>query len=62
MARSHRLNRRWCPTHQMYYAAWADAKRTTIARCPECTADDARYAAAVKRRAEKEQPQAEGDA
>ncbi|MGC1550817.1 MAG: hypothetical protein WA777_20025 [Rhodanobacter sp.] len=62
MARSHRNNRRWCATHQMYYAVWEDAQHTQLARCPECVSDDARYDAAVKRRTEQATAKPVGDA
>lgn len=49
-----RISTRWCATHQMRYAAWLDAAKTKLARCPECEEDDRRYVAAVKRRQEAE--------
>jgi hypothetical protein len=53
MARSHRLSRRWCGTHQMYFSAWADRKQTKLGRCPECADEAVRAEAAAQRRAEK---------
>jgi hypothetical protein len=52
MAQSNRLSRRWCATHQMYYAAWADAKRTKPGKCFMCADEKERADAAGRRRSQ----------
>ena len=60
MAKSHRQSRRWCGIHGMYYAAWADAKRTKLGTCYQCDDEKRRADAAAARRAQARE--AEGGA
>lgn len=60
MARSHRLNRRWCGTHQMHYPAWADEKAGKLGTCFMCDDEKARAEAAHQCRTEQVHSKTEG--
>lgn len=62
MTRSHRISRRWCGTHGMYYPAWTDARRVKLGTCYQCDVEKDRADAAAKRRAERAAATKAGDA